>query len=150
MGTGNDTFISKIITCMEEAQCSNTAPIQNLADSIASLFVPFVLCCSMITFITWGIINGNNSNMSKSEQFFSAFMSSISVIVVACPLGLATPTAVMVGTGVGASNGLLIKGGEVLEKAQNIDTIIFDKTGTITSGRAVLDKRHDLLDYNDA
>merc|ERR1711862_931155 len=104
-----------------------------------------------ITFITWGIINENNSNMSKSEQFFSAFMSSISVIVVACPcaLGLATPTAVMVGTGVGASNGLLIKGGDVLENAQGIDTIIFDKTGTITSGRAVLNDRHDLLDYND-
>lgn len=155
--TGQDTVISQIISCMEDAQ-SQVAPIQNFADKVASIFAPFVICCSIITFLSWKLVfifTNSSHDMSSSEQFFNAFMSSISVIVVACPcaLGLATPTAVMVGTGVGASHGLLIKGGNVLEKAQSVDTIVFDKTGTITTGKAVLNRRYDLdndllLQYN--
>merc|ERR1712151_1448246 len=136
---GQDTVISQIISCMEDAQ-SQVAPIQNFADKVASIFAPFVICCSIITFISWKLIfmfTNYSNEMTASEQFFNAFMSSISVIVVACPcaLGLATPTAVMVGTGVGASHGVLIKGGHALEITHKISAVIFDKTGTLTEGR---------------
>ena len=123
--------MARIVRLIEEAQV-NRAPIQALADYIASIFAPGVMFLSALTFIGWAVFNSEADNQ---ERFFVALMSSISVIVVACPcaLGLATPTAVMVGTGVGASNGLLIKGGAVLEEAHSVDTVIFDKTGTMTT-----------------
>ena len=134
--TGTNTVLAKIVRLMEEAQ-SRKAPIQAQADQIACIFAPTVLFLSLLTFLAWMIFN---TNVSAEERFFSAFMSAISVVVVACPcaLGLATPTAVMVGTGVGATHGLLIKGGAVLECAHSVDTVVFDKTGTLTTGHAVL------------
>lgn len=130
--TGSETILARIVKLVEDAQ-ANKAPIQAVADRIASIFAPTVLFLASLTFIGW---------YWAERNFFTAFMSAITVVVVACPcaLGLATPTAVMVGTGVGAKNGLLIKGGSVLEEAHAINTVIFDKTGTITSGRAVLGK----------
>jgi Cu+-exporting ATPase len=145
--TGGKTVLARIVRLIEEAQV-NRAPIQALADYIASIFAPGVMFLSALTFICWAIFNSEADNQ---ERFFVALMSSISVIVVACPcaLGLATPTAVMVGTGVGASNGLLIKGGAVLEEAHSVDTVIFDKTGTMTTGRAIVNERMEFLDDTD-
>jgi len=134
--TGNNTVLAKIVRLMEDAQ-SQKAPIQAQADHIACIFAPTVMFLSFITFVAWLIFN---RGVTTEERFFWAFTSAISVVVVACPcaLGLATPTAVMVGTGVGATLGLLIKGGAVLEGAHSVDTVVFDKTGTLTTGRAVL------------
>lgn len=142
--TGAGTVISRIVRLIEEAQV-NKAPIQAMADYIASIFAPVVLCISGLTLFCWLILN---RSVDTQERFFVALMSAISVIVVACPcaLGLATPTAVMVGTGVGASIGLLIKGGAVLENAHQVDTVVFDKTGTITTGRATLGERMEFMD----
>jgi len=130
--TGSETILARIVKLVEDAQ-ANKAPIQAVADNIASIFAPCVLTLAFFTFVGW---------YWAQKDFFAAFMSAITVVVVACPcaLGLATPTAVMVGTGVGAKNGLLIKGGSVLEEAHAINTVVFDKTGTITSGRAALGK----------
>ena len=107
-----------------------------MADYVAAIFAPTVLVLSILTLLLWLVFN---KSVDDQERLFVAIMSSISVIVVACPcaLGLATPTAVMVGTGVGASNGLLIKGGAVLESANQVDTVVFDKTGKL-SGRFLI------------
>ena len=125
---GAETTLSQIIKFVEEAQGSK-AQIQALADKISSWFVPAVLIIAVITFITWYFFLGATLSY--------ALLALTSVIVIACPcaLGLATPTAIMVGTGVGAEHGILIKGGEPLEKAGKIDIIVFDKTGTITKGK---------------
>lgn len=141
---GSGTVISRIVRLIEEAQV-NKAPIQAMADSIAAVFAPTVLCLAGLTLFCWLIFN---RSVDAQERFFVALMSAISVIVVACPcaLGLATPTAVMVGTGVGATNGLLIKGGAVLEDAHKVDTVVLDKTGTITTGRATLGERIEFMD----
>lgn len=148
---GESTALSKIVRLMERAQRTK-APIQAYADRIACHFAPVVIFLSVCTFIVW--LLALNSSVAPEERFFWAFTSAISVIVVACPcaLGLATPTAVMVGTGVGATHGLLIKGGAVLENMHSVDTVIFDKTFTLTTGRAVLgaDKSQTLLQsYSD-
>jgi len=134
--TDGSTVLSQIVRLMQDA-ARNKAPIQDLADSVAAYFAPTVMALSLVTFTGWMCLN---TAASPQERFFSAFMSAVATIVVACPcaLGLATPTAVMVGTGVGAQHGLLIKGGAVLEKLHSVDTIVFDKTGTLTSGKAVL------------
>lgn len=134
--TDGSTVLSQIVRLMQDA-ARNKAPIQDLADSVAAYFAPTVMALSLVTFTGWMFFN---TVASSQERFFSAFMSAVATIVVACPcaLGLATPTAVMVGTGVGAQHGLLIKGGAVLEKLHSVDTIVFDKTGTLTSGKAVL------------
>lgn len=128
--TGNDTLLARIVRLVEEAQ-TDRAPVQAVADRIASVFAPTVLILASITLGVWYAVNRN---------LFEAVMSAITVVVVACPcaLGLATPTAVMVGTGVGAKHGLLIKGGSVLEEAYAVNTVVFDKTGTLTTGKAVL------------
>jgi len=140
---GGETVLSKIVQLVEDAQ-RNKAPIQAYADKVASIFAPIVVGLSILTFSMWMILN---QHVTFEERFFLAFMSSIAVVVVACPcaLGLATPTAVMVGTGVGATNGLLIKGGAVLENMHAVDTIIFDKTGTLTTSRAVLGDQIDFI-----
>ena len=124
--TGKDTALAKIIKLVEDAQGSK-APIAKMADIVASYFVPIVVLIATIAGIAWFIVY---RNFEFSLRIF------ISVLVIACPcaLGLATPTAIMVGTGVGASSGILIKGGEALEITHQIDSIVFDKTGTITVG----------------
>lgn len=125
---GKDTTLSQIIRLVEEAQ-NRKAPIANLADLISGYFVPTVIGIALVSGLAWLFIVGT------SFQF--AFTIFISVLVIACPcaLGLATPTAIMVGTGKGAENGILIKGGDSLESAHKISTVAFDKTGTITEGR---------------
>ncbi len=125
---GAETTLARIIKLIEEAQ-TKKAPIQRFADSISSYFVPIVLVISILTFITWYILA--NSALSF------ALITAVAVLVIACPcaLGLATPTAIMVGTGKGAKEGILIKGGEALENAYKLRSIIFDKTGTITKGK---------------
>lgn len=125
---GADTALAQIIRLVEEAQGSK-APIQRLADRVASIFVPVVFGIALLTFVIWYFF--------VPEPIFSrALLNFVSVLIIACPcaMGLATPTAVMVGTGLGAENGILIKGGESLEKAYKLTTILFDKTGTLTTG----------------
>ena len=123
---GKDTALAQIIKLVEDAQGSK-APVQRLADQISGIFVPVVLVIAVITFLVW--------NFGFSD-FNQGLISAVAVLVIACPcaLGLATPTAIMVGTGKGAENGILIKGGEHLEKAHKLDVVILDKTGTITKG----------------
>ena len=123
---GEDTALAGIIRLVEEAQGSK-APIAKLADIISGYFVPVVFVIAVVSFLLWFVFKGD---------FQLAFSIFISVLVIACPcaLGLATPTAIMVGTGKGAEYGILIKSGEALETAHKIDTVIFDKTGTITIG----------------
>ncbi|MDR2266690.1 MAG: heavy metal translocating P-type ATPase, partial [Christensenellaceae bacterium] len=129
---GDDTALANIIKLVEDAQATK-APIAKIADKVSGIFVPVVFGIAIISFVAW-LIAGKNLTFSLSIL--------ISVLVIACPcaLGLATPTAIMVSTGVGAKNGILIKGGEALEMAHKIQTIVFDKTGTITEGKpAVID-----------
>ena len=123
---GDDTTLAQIIRLVEEASASK-APIAQLADKVAGVFVPTVMTISLITLIVW-LISGATAEFAIS--------TAIAVLVISCPcaLGLATPVAIMVGTGVGASNGILIKTGEALQQAKEIDTVVLDKTGTITSG----------------
>ena len=127
---GKDTALSQIIKLVEDAQGSK-APIAKMADIIASYFVPIVIGLAILASIGW-LIAGENGVF--------ALTIFISVLVIACPcaLGLATPTAIMVGTGKGAEYGVLIKGGEALEITHKIDTIVFDKTGTITEGKPIV------------
>jgi len=124
---GQDSTLAKIIRLVEEAQQSS-APSQRLADRVAAYFVPAVILIAIVSSLLWFLIG------SKSFTFVLTIF--IAVLIVACPcaLGIATPTAIMVGTGKGAENGLLIKGGESLEKARGLKTIVFDKTGTLTKG----------------
>lgn len=124
---GADTMLSQIIKLVEEAQGSK-APIQRLADRVSEIFVPAVLVISILTFFGWGLLTGN---------YINGLVAMISVLVIACPcaMGLATPTAIMVGTGKGAENGILIKDAESLEIANKIQAVVFDKTGTLTNGK---------------
>ncbi|XP_031484273.1 cation-transporting ATPase HMA5 [Nymphaea colorata] len=138
---GSDTVLNKIISLVETAQLSK-APIQKFADYVASIFVPTVVSLSLLTFFAWYLCGTFNAYPAtwlpkNSSPFVFALMFAISVVVIACPcaLGLATPTAVMVATGVGANHGVLIKGGDALERAQKVQYVVFDKTGTLTQGR---------------
>ncbi|CAN8246093.1 unnamed protein product [Cochlearia groenlandica] len=141
---GSDAVLSQIISLVETAQMSK-APIQKFADYVASIFVPVVIALSLITLIGWSIGGAVGAYPEEwlpknGTHFVFSLMFSISVVVIACPcaLGLATPTAVMVATGVGATNGVLIKGGNALEKAHKINYVIFDKTGTLTQGKSTV------------
>jgi P-type Cu2+ transporter len=129
---GADTLLAQIIKMVQEAQGSK-APVQKLVDKIAGIFVPIVIGISILTFITWILVGGDNA-------FTHALLTSITVLVIACPcaLGLATPTAIMVGVGKGAENNILIKDAESLELAHKVNAVILDKTGTITEGKPVV------------
>ncbi|MEO8580875.1 MAG: copper-translocating P-type ATPase, partial [Gemmatimonadales bacterium] len=130
---GKDTALRQIVKLVQDAQGSK-APIARLADVISGIFTPIVLCIAVATFVVWFMAS------PPEIRFTMAFVNAIGVLVIACPcaLGLATPTAVMVGTGKGAEHGILIKGGEALETAHKLTTIILDKTGTITMGEPSL------------
>ena len=130
---GKDTALQQIVKLVQDAQGSK-APIARLADVISGIFTPIVLCIAVATFVVWFLASPPDS------RFTMAFVNAIGVLVIACPcaLGLATPTAVMVGTGKGAEHGILIKGGEALETAHKLTTIVLDKTGTITAGKPAL------------
>ena len=124
---GKDTVLSQIVKMVEDAQGSK-APIQKIADKVSGIFVPIVIAIALVTFAGWLLVTGNLTH---------ALVSAVAVLVIACPcaLGLATPTAIMVGTGKGAENGILIKGGEYLETSYRINAVVLDKTGTITKGQ---------------
>jgi Cu+-exporting ATPase len=141
---GQDTAVSQIVELMANAQ-SGKAPIQHLADKISGLFVPVVLACSFLSFAVWLIAGLSGALPGKWTEEHGVLMFSvmfgIATLVIACPcaLGLAAPTAIMVGTGVGAKNGILIKGGGAMESAAKVTAVIFDKTGTITMGKPAVD-----------
>ncbi|MDE0844512.1 MAG: copper-translocating P-type ATPase [Psychrobacter pacificensis] len=132
VNVGDDTVLSKIVQMVAEAQRSR-APIQKIVDQVAGWFVPIVLICSVITFIVWAIFG-------PTPAMAFAIVNAIAVLIIACPcaLGLATPMSIMVGTGKGAQNGVLIKNAEALESMEKVDTIVVDKTGTLTAGKPEL------------
>ncbi|MFA5104488.1 MAG: heavy metal translocating P-type ATPase [Candidatus Margulisiibacteriota bacterium] len=124
---GKDSFLSQMVRLVEEAQGSK-APIQKLADIVAAYFVPTVLLIGILSFVIW---------LLAGQTFIFSLTVFITVLIIACPcaIGLATPTAVMIGTGLGAEHGILIKSAEALQKASSLDTVVFDKTGTLTKGK---------------
>mmetsp|Transcript_831 Transcript_831/g.1909 ORF Transcript_831/g.1909 Transcript_831/m.1909 type:complete len:992 (-) Transcript_831:1327-4302(-) len=140
-GVGSNTALSQILQLVQDAQ-NRQVPIQDFADKVAGIFVPTVVVLSILTFLIWytlikmGIVPLSLLPEEESPQTFS-LLFGISCLVISCPcaLGLATPTAVMVGTGVGAKQGILMKGGETLELASRVDSVVFDKTGTLTKGK---------------
>lgn len=149
-GAGKNSQLHQIINIVKDSQV-NKAPVQRFADYIAARFVFFILILSLLTLTFWIVCARyypenlpNTFHKEVNGKYFVCFKLAISVIVVACPcaLGLAAPTAVMVGTGVGASHGALIKGGDVLERANDVNVILFDKTGTLTSGEMEIIKVH--------
>jgi Cu+-exporting ATPase len=137
---GKDTALSQIVKMVEDAQGSK-APIQKIADQVSGIFVPVVVGIAVITFLIWFFVIGNLT---------MGIISAVAVLVIACPcaLGLATPTAIMVGTGKGAENGILIKGGEHLETAYKLNAVVLDKTGTITKGQPEVTDIVSLGQYN--
>lgn len=139
---GNDTLLAQIIKMVQDAQGSK-APIQKTVDIIAGVFVPIVIILAILSALSWALAGGDNS-------FTHAIMSFVTVLIIACPcaLGLATPTAIMVGIGKGAENGILIKDAESLETIQRVDTIVMDKTGTITEGKPEVTDIEWIIDSN--
>jgi Cu+-exporting ATPase len=133
---GKDTTLAQIIRLVEEAQGSK-APIQRLTDSVSSVFVPIVILIAALTFLGWYFLAPPQHMDAEMTQLARAIMHAVAVLVIACPcaMGLATPTAIMVGTGKGAEMGILFKNGEALEKAGSLNTVVLDKTGTITHGQ---------------
>lgn len=132
---GKDTALAQIVKLVEDAQVAK-APIQRLADRVSAIFVPVVITIALVAFFAWYFL-GVPAFVSGEPAFTFSLTIFITVLVIACPcaLGLATPTAIMVGTGKGAENGILIKGGDSLEVAGTVNTVVFDKTGTLTEGR---------------
>ena len=126
---GSDTLLSQIVQLVQQAS-SSRAPIQNLADKIASYFVPIVITISVLTFIVWSVLGGENA-------YIYALLNAVAVLIIACPcaLGLATPMSVMVGVGRGAQHGILIRNAEALEVMNKVNTLVIDKTGTLTEGK---------------
>lgn len=139
---GKDTALAQIIRLVEQAQGSK-APIQKLADQVSAVFVPAVIVAALLTFLAWYFLVPLPAN-SEVSLFTRALMNMVAVLVIACPcaMGLATPTAVMVGTGKGAELGILFKSGEALERAGRISTVVLDKTGTITRGQPAVTDIH--------
>src|SRR5665811_1171708 len=141
---GSETMLSQIIKLVEEAQGSK-APIQRVADLVSSYFVPIVMMLAVLTFVVWYVFG-------PAPTLLFALLNMIAVLIIACPcaMGLATPTAIMVGTGKGAENGILIKDAQSLEISHKIDTVVFDKTGTLTKGEPevtdVISLSYDLKD----
>lgn len=141
--TGGDSAVAQIAKLVEDAQL-NKAPVQHFADAVASKFTPFIVLCGSCTFLGWYAYARSGAMpdawLDERDPFLFALLFAVSVVVVACPcaLGLATPTAVMVGTGVGARHGVLVKGGAVLEAAQAVSCVVLDKTGTLTTGQPEL------------
>jgi P-type Cu2+ transporter len=134
--TGDDTTLAQIISLVESAQ-TRKAPVQKFADTVAGCFTYGVIAIATLTFLFWYFIGTHNPNLDPPISSLTPLKAAIAVMVVACPcaLGLATPTAILVGTGIGAEAGLLIKGGDVLETVHRLDTVVFDKTGTLTEGK---------------
>ncbi|MDB4947689.1 MAG: copper-translocating P-type ATPase [Gemmatimonadetes bacterium] len=130
---GRDTALQQIVRMVQDAQGSK-APIARLADRVSGIFTPVVICIAIATFAAWFVL------APVETRFTDALVAFVSVLIIACPcaLGLATPTAILVGTGKGAENGVLVKGGESLETAHRLDTLVLDKTGTLTTGRPSL------------
>lgn len=126
---GRDTALAQIVRLVEEAQGSK-APIQRVADYVASIFVPIVLAIAVISFLVWLLVG-------PQPRFTLALLAFVTVVIIACPcaMGLATPTAIVVGTGKGAENGILIRSGEALERAHKLNAVVLDKTGTLTEGK---------------
>lgn len=153
---GSETGLAQIIRLVEQAQ-ADKAPIQSYADRVSAHFVPTVVIISLITFLIWLILcaaGAADSLMLRDQENSAiryALKFTISVVIIACPcaLGLATPTAVMVGTGIGANNGILIKGGAHLEMAHKVSAVIFDKTGTLTTGKPVVTEFSTFLKHPD-
>ncbi len=129
---GKDTALAQIVRLVEEAQ-GTKAPAQRLADKVAGVFVPIVMAIAVASFLIWWLVG-------PEPRFVYSMVALVTVLLIACPcaLGLATPTAIMVGTGEGAEHGILIRGGDALEEVQRVDTVVFDKTGTITVGKPVV------------
>lgn len=134
--TGDDTTLAQIISLVEAAQ-TRKAPVQRLADTVAGYFTYGVISIAILTFLFWYFIGIHNPNLDPPSSTLTPLKAAIAILVVACPcaLGLATPTAILVGTGIGADRGLLIKGGDILEAVSQLETIVFDKTGTLTEGK---------------
>jgi Cu+-exporting ATPase len=130
---GKETALQQIVKLVQEAQGSK-APIARMADAASGIFTPVVICIAVVTFVVWFVV------APVDVRFTTALVNFVSALIIACPcaLGLATPTAIMVGTGRGAQAGVLIKGGEALETAHKLDTVVLDKTGTLTRGRPAL------------
>lgn len=147
-GVGSNTLLSQMVALVEEAQ-SSKAPIQNYADKVANVFVPLIIGVAFFTWFVWFILLElqvvPNSWVPESQNnFLFAFLFGIATLVISCPcaLGLAIPTAIMVGTGIGASNGILLKGGDALEISGGITAVLFDKTGTLTQGKPSVQSVH--------
>jgi Cu+-exporting ATPase len=143
VGVGGDTVLNRIVQMVADAQRSR-APIQKLVDVVARYFVPTVIACSILAFIGWAVFG-------PQPQLAHAFVAAVAVLIIACPcaLGLATPMSVMVGVGRGAKEGVLIKNAEVLEVMEKVDTIVVDKTGTLTQGRPEVTGVETFGDWNE-
>jgi P-type Cu+ transporter len=133
---GTDSMLSQIVRLMRDAQGSR-APIQKLVDRVTGVFVPISISISIATFVVWYVIG-------PEPSLIPAFAAAVAVLIIACPcaMGLATPTALMVATGKGAENGILIKGGEALQRARDVQTVVLDKTGTVTEGKPAMTDLH--------
>ncbi len=144
VGVGGDTVLNRIVQMVADAQRSR-APIQKLVDVVARYFVPAVIACSIAAFIGWAVFG-------PEPRLAHAFVAAVAVLIIACPcaLGLATPMSVMVGVGRGAKEGVLIKNAEVLEVMEKVDTIVVDKTGTLTQGRPEVTAIETFGDWNDS
>jgi Cu+-exporting ATPase len=143
---GKDTLLSQIIHLVEKAQ-ETKAPIQKLADQISAIFVPIVIGIATLTFLAWLLLDPAAAQMEGTTGVTRALINMVAVLVIACPcaMGLATPTAIMVGTGRGAEAGILFRSSEALERAGKTDTVVLDKTGTITKGRPEVTDVHSAL-----